>query len=843
MSRTKIDYGIDLGTTNSAISRIENGEVVIKKTETLKDTMPSCVFINKKKIIQVGDSAYNSLKRDKLTAMKNNSEDTNAFIEFKRTMGTDKHYFSSNLGKEISSEELSAEVLKALKSFIKDDDVSAAVITVPAAFKNNQIDATRRAAELAGFKYIEVLQEPVAAATAYGLENKNKDGFWLVFDFGGGTFDAALLKVEEGIMKVIDTEGDNYLGGKNLDFAIVDEIIFPYIEENYVIDSFLEDDEKKQILRNAMKFYAEETKIKLSFSSTHNILSDLGDIPGEDDEGEEFELDITVTQQDMERVLSPIFQKAIDLCKILLKRNNLIGNELSSLILVGGPTFSPVLRQMLTKQIQAPDTSVDPMTVVSKGAAIYASTVDLSDEIKEQTRDRLKIQLEISHESSTVEMEEYITVKILADKTDGHIPDKVFVEFSRNDKAWSSGKIEINDIGEVIDVSLVEGKTNSFEVSLYDEKGSLLDCEPNHFSIIQGVAGIGSMQVLPYNYGIEIYQRATGKNIFTQIQGLERNKALPVVGARNGLKTPKDIRAGLESDFITIPLYQGEHNSDGTRAIYNEHVYDAKISGADLPAFLPAGSDVDLTISIDKSQNIKVSAYFPYLDHTAEIEVPVQILSVETEWLEAEIENAQDTLWNIHQESPSHIVDQLEQKINEIRKELEANPTDVDTKQKVLTHLRKILKEIDDYQDKNEWGSIENELNENFEQLREDCQKSENPQLVQSINQFANQMNEIIRKQDLKLAKLLLEQMRTLSFEINRYQHMITVIAYFQHNFNEINWTNPRLARELIDKAMQKVLEQVPENELIMIIREIIALDPNSTERNLSGNNNSILIG
>jgi molecular chaperone DnaK len=331
MARTKIDYGIDLGTTNSAISRIESGEAIIKKTDTLKDTMPSCVYINKKKAVQYGDSAYNALKRDKLGAMKNwDDSDSNSYIEFKRTMGTDKKYSSSNLGKDLSSEELSAEVLKTLKSFVKDENINAVVITVPAAFGNNQKEATREAAKLAGFNHIELLQEPVAAAMAYGLDSKKKDGFWLVFDFGGGTFDAALLKVEDGIMIVKDTEGDNYLGGKNLDLAIVDEIIMPYFEQNYAIDSILDDDNKKQILRNAMKFYAEETKIKLSFNDTHNILSDLGDIPGEDDNGEEFELDITVTQSDMERALSPVFQKAIDISKKLLDRNNLKGSSLET---------------------------------------------------------------------------------------------------------------------------------------------------------------------------------------------------------------------------------------------------------------------------------------------------------------------------------------------------------------------------------------------------------------------------------------------------------------------------------------------------------------------------------
>src|SRR5690606_39362833 len=138
MARTKIDYGIDLGTTNSAISRMEDGEATIKKTDTLKDTMPSCVYFNVKKALQVGDTSYNRLRNDKLKAMKNWTDDSNVFIEFKRTMGTDKNYSSSNLGKDLSSEELSAEVLKTLKSFVTDENINAVVITVPAASRNNQ---------------------------------------------------------------------------------------------------------------------------------------------------------------------------------------------------------------------------------------------------------------------------------------------------------------------------------------------------------------------------------------------------------------------------------------------------------------------------------------------------------------------------------------------------------------------------------------------------------------------------------------------------------------------------------------------------------------------------------
>lgn len=424
MARSKIDYGIDLGTTNSAIARIENGEPVIKKTDTLKDTLPSCISFNKKKAIMVGDKAYTQLHMDRRFALKTPDYTSNTFIEFKRTMGTDKTYHSSNMGKDFTSEELSAEVLKRLKSFITDEEVKSIVVTVPAKFTINQKDATSRAAKIAGFQHCELLQEPIAASMAYGLGTKQKDGFWLVYDFGGGTFDAALLKVEDGIMKVIDTEGDNYLGGKNIDYAIIDELILPYFQENFTIDSILNDSEKKELFRNAWKAKAEEAKIQLSFKEVYNLMTDLGEDFGEDDNGEPFELDITVTQADLEKVAKSLYQRSIDICNDLLNRNNINGPDLDTVILVGGPTYSPIIRKMLKTQItDKVDTSTDPMTAVSQGAALFASTVDVSDELVEESRDKTKIQLAVGYESTTVEAEEFVTIKVLKEKTNGTLPD------------------------------------------------------------------------------------------------------------------------------------------------------------------------------------------------------------------------------------------------------------------------------------------------------------------------------------------------------------------------------------------------------------------------------------
>ena len=837
MARTKIDYGIDLGTTNSAISRIEGGEAKIIKVNGLDDTMPSCIAYNKKGVL-AGKKAFAVYRSEQETSLSRDIE-TNAFIEFKRTMGTDKKYFSSNLDKDLSSEELSAEVLKTLKSFVTDEAVNAVVITVPAAFKNNQIDATRRAAKLAGFEHAEVLQEPVAAAIAYGLDNKKKDGFWLVFDFGGGTFDAALLKVEDGIMKVTDTEGDNYLGGKNLDLAIVDEIIIPHIQENFSIDDILNDDIKKSKYRDALKSFAEELKNELSFKSEFNLYKEEG--AGTDDDGEDIEIDLTISQADLENVLSPVFQRAVDISKKLLERNNLKGSSLNSLILVGGPTFSPIIRKMLEKQICKPDTSVDPMTVVSKGAALYASTVSISEEIKEQTRDKSKIQIEIGHEASTVEMEEFVTLKILTDKTEGAIPEKVFAEITRSDKAWSSGKVEINQIGEVIETQLKEGK-NGFEVTLFDDKGNILESEPKEFTIIQGIGGLNSMQGLTLNWGIEIKKRETGKIEFRQVSGLEQNKSLPATGTANGLKTQKQIRPGMDNDFIKIPLYQGEHGADGTRAIYNEHVYDIIISGADLPALLPENCDVDLMINIDKSQKVSIQAYFPYLDHTAEIEVPTDtVQTVETSWLANEIRKAKGSIEELKDEGISNDkIQKAETEIAELEKKFENSKNDVDGKQEVLTNLRKTLKTIDELSETTEWPKLEEELKEEFYRLEKVNKDLGNDRSTQVVNQLRNQLEEVLKTQDIKLGKALAEEIHSVFFQLTLVYQLINFIRQHNQNFGSYHWKDSNRARQLLNEGLQQIGENPNAEDLHPICRDLIDLLP-AFER--PSNDDGILVG
>jgi molecular chaperone DnaK len=841
MARTKIDYGIDLGTTNSGIARMENGEPIIKKTDTLKDTMSSCISFNKKQSILAGDAAVNALKADKLKAMKDfKAESSNTFIEFKRTMGTDKTYSSSNMNKEYTSEELSAEVLKKLKSFITDEEIKSIVITVPAKFTINQKDATSRAAKLAGFEHCELLQEPIAASMAYGLDSTSKDGLWLVFDFGGGTFDAALLKVEDGIMKVIDTEGDNYLGGKNIDYAIVDEIIIPYLQKNFSIDSIINDDVKREVLRDAMKHYAEEAKIQLSFKDTHNILSDLGDIPGTDDDGNEFELDITISQTEMAKTVSPIFQKAITICNELLKRNHLNGNNLGALILVGGPTYSPILRKMLKEQVtEKVDTSCDPMTVVAKGAALYASTVNVSDEIIEKGRDKTKIQLGLGYEPTTVENEEFVTIKILKDKTKGAIPEKCFAEVVRTDKAWSSGKVQIDDAGEVVEVKLNEGKANAFNVFVYNEQGDLIPSEPNDFTIIQG-SKVGSA-TLPYNIGIEIKSKASGKIVFRPIKGLEKNQTTPATGIANGLKTQKQINPGSKMDFIKIPVYQGDYGSEGSRAIYNEHVFDVIISGEQLPSLLPEGSDVDLTLKVDKSERVTISAFFPYLNFTEEVVIPETVQKeIDAKWLETEISKAKQTLNIIKQEgdfTDKDSLNKLSNELAELEKLLEQGRSDYDRKKQIIDNLRRSLRKLDDIQDSTEWPKTEEELKDAFYKLEETFKEFEGKveglnedRIKEAIAQFKEQIPQIIRDKNVKVAKELTDLMRGLSFTLVDQalgaQMEIMMLKQFNDEFDMHDWSDRNKAKMLISQGLQIAATNPSKQRLRPIVIELYKLLP-----------------
>lgn len=827
MERVKIDYGIDLGTTNSAICRMEKGKPVIIKTDVLKDTMPSCVSFTKRKSVKAGDSAFNDMKSDKRRASKvGKKEASNAYVEFKRTMATTTRYYSSYMDKAYSSEELSAEVLKTLKSFVTDESFSSVVITVPAKFTVNQKTATLEAAKMAGFKHCELLQEPIAASMAYGLNTNEKNGVWMVFDFGGGTFDAALLKVEDGIMQVFDTEGDNYLGGKNLDYAIVDNIIIPYLMENYNISSTIADADKKEILRDAMKTWAEEVKNQLSFKEKEDILSDLGEL-GEDEDGEEIELDLTITQAEAFDVMRPYFQKAVDICKNLLQRNHLSGSQINKLILVGGPTHSPLIRQMLKEQITPNvDTSIDPMTAVATGAALYASTLDAEisdDEIQIGT-----VKLELGYESTSVEASEWVSVKL----TDRTPLSKVWIELVRADKAWSSGKIEVDSTGNVIEVNLLESKPNSFNVLAYDDKGNAVPCFPSEITIIQG-SKVGSAP-LPYNIGIAIWDENKKRGVFRMAKGLEKNKPLPAVGVINDLKTSKQLRPGIDADILTIPIYQTDDfaEAEGKTAALYEYVADVTITGDDVDSLIPIDSPVDVTLKVNSSEQMKVEVHFLATDISVEKGLDTtkkQSIEDADKEISKGLLDAQTSISRL--EEANLPTTDLRTEIEKVKEEY-ANSSE---KKMVLQHLKEVLRKIENLDSDTEWQRLEKELREEFDRLEKAQQDLGNNKTAQLVEQLRIQTDKVIREKGVRIGREILEQISSLFVHLTMVYQCMGLIQDCHRRFGGIRWKDSSRARQLINKGLEEMNGQPTVEKLHPIACSLIDLMPDEEAANAGG--------
>ena len=466
----------------------------------------------------------------------------------------------------------------------------------------------------------------------------------------------------------------------------MENIIIPYLKENYAIDGILADKEKNAVLRDAMKTYAEDVKNQLSFKESEDILSNLGDL-GEDEDGEEIELDLTVTQQQVFDVMRPVFQKAVDVCKELMRRNNLKGTDLNKLILVGGPTHSPLIRQMLREQITPNvDTSIDPMTAVATGAALYASTKDA--DIKESDIEVGTIKLDIGYEAMSVEQTEWVSVKLDKAGSGSSCPAKVLVELVRGDNAWSSGKTEIDEMGNVIEANLVEGKPNAFSVVCYNEKGDQLSCFPSEITIIQGAKP--SSAPLPYNIGIAIWDDHKSKAVFRAATGLEKNKPVPAVGVVNGLSTSKQLRPGIIADVLTIPIYQCEDDPEvGRTAALYEYVADVVVTGEEIESLIPENSPVDITLKVDSSEQMTMDIYFPSVDFTVSKSLDTSKKQSVSEAEKLIPQMIRDAQRDINRLAESGInTESLQSELNTVSEE-DKNSQE---KKAVLQHLKEVLR-------------------------------------------------------------------------------------------------------------------------------------------------------
>ncbi|HLR66502.1 molecular chaperone DnaK [Virgibacillus alimentarius] len=347
--------GIDLGTTNSCVSVMEGGEAVVIPNPEGNRTTPSVVaFKNGER--QVGEVA----KRQAIT-------NPNTVQSVKRHMGTD--YKIKIEDKEYTPQEISAIILQHLKSYAEEyigESVEKAVITVPAYFNDAERQATKDAGTIAGLEVERIINEPTAAALAYGIDKDDQDQTILVYDLGGGTFDVSILDIGDGTFEVVSTAGDNRLGGDDFDQVIIDYMVQEFKKENGI------DLSQDKMATQRLKDAAEKAKKELSGVSQTQI--SLPFITA--GEAGPLHLEMSLTRAKFEELSSDLVERTMTPVRKSLSDADLAANEIDKVILVGGSTRIPAVQDAIKREInQDPSKGVNPDEVVALGAAIQGGVL------------------------------------------------------------------------------------------------------------------------------------------------------------------------------------------------------------------------------------------------------------------------------------------------------------------------------------------------------------------------------------------------------------------------------------------------------------------------------------
>ena len=355
MSKINKVIGIDLGTTNSCVAVLEGGEPKVIPNAEGNRTTPSVVSF-KNGEVRVGDVA----KREAQT-------NTNVISSIKRLMGTSEKVEAE--GKEYTPEEISAKILMNLKATAEaylGGEVSKAVITVPAYFNDAQRQATKNAGKIAGLEVERIINEPTAAALAYGLDKQENAHTVLVYDLGGGTFDVSILELGDGVFEVKATSGNNHLGGDDFDNAIIEYIVKEFKKENGV------DLSKDKLAMQRLKEGAEKAKKDLSGVKTTQI--SLPFIT--QGENGPLHVDMTLTRAKFEELISDLVESTRKPVRDALKEAKLTKNDIDKVLLVGGSTRIPCVQDLVKEELgKEGSKEVNPDEVVAMGAAIQGGVL------------------------------------------------------------------------------------------------------------------------------------------------------------------------------------------------------------------------------------------------------------------------------------------------------------------------------------------------------------------------------------------------------------------------------------------------------------------------------------
>lgn len=593
--------GIDLGTSNSAIVGCEGAELRLFKAEDGRDVLPSVIHFSRSGSISVGSRAYAQAE----------IAPGNVAQGFKRLMGTSSTIDLPGAGKTLTPEEASAEVIKTLlrQASIEGgfSEINGTIITIPAAFNQMQSEATIRSAEMAGLDRVGLLQEPIAAAMA-ALEGCNrKDGRFLVYDLGGGTFDVALVEASSGAVNVIAHEGINMMGGRDFDRAIVDSVIRPWLSERFEIPPDATIQPKYKRLFALARYRAEQAKIELSTRNEAPVFLSDEETRTEDEIGNPIYVECTLTRDKLDSLIIERVDESVELCRKVLRDNGLTHEDIDRVVLIGGPSKMPLIRERVAQQLGiAVDLKTDPMTAVARGAAIFAESRDWSEMRgqRKSTRDTASVK-------GDIELRIQYTARVSGDharlRLQAELPGDDYRYRILGPKGFDSGFQPFNGKAD-ISLSLETLGESTFTVEVIDQNGRGA-CPLQSVSITRTQA---SATAIPATQTVSV-EAATGpiserRNALIPL--VKKGTPLPATGVEK-FKLRETLTNNDDSFFETRLFNQVDGVDDPALALPIGVFTIRGIDFLDEEEKIPAGSAVNVHWRMDDNGLITCSIELP----------------------------------------------------------------------------------------------------------------------------------------------------------------------------------------------------------------------------------------
>lgn len=595
--------GIDLGTTNSVICSYDGSETRIWKSPEQNDVTPSAIYIDRRGNKYVGKRAYDSAPH---------SQDNCAML-FKRIMGTSTPVQLSAVNITKTPEECSAEVLKVLFGYmpeeIRNDPDTGTVITVPAAFNQMQKDATMQSASMAGLGKVALMQEPVAAVMSV-MRTRKTDGMFLIYDMGGGTLDIAIAESIGGRVNLLSHGGIAICGGRDFDRVLVDNVVRPWLLENFELPEDFAVNPSFKSLRGLAIWATERAKIELSaredsvisLSETESRVRDLN--------GKEIYLDIPLRRDTYDKLIAERIDESIESARETLNKAHLSPHDLERIVFVGGPTNYKPLRDKVAFELGIPgNTDVNPMTAVAEGASLFAESIDWNSHNRSRKNTRGQISssgglaLSFNYIARTPDVNAKVAVQL-----DGQAAAGSEFQIDSVDTGWTSGRLPLKH-GATIDVTLTKAGDNTFKVFVFDDVGGPIALEQDKIIITRTAASVDAIPA-SHSVAVEVLEKLGGRPVLDYL--VRSGDSLPKKGKRV-FKAAESLKAGGLGS-INLKLWEGEIEDSVND---NRPIGVLKICGSDfVDGVIHAGADLECEYEILDSGTINIVVSVPSIGGT-----------------------------------------------------------------------------------------------------------------------------------------------------------------------------------------------------------------------------------